>query len=107
MTKEAYFEMCEVLETEPVPEEIPIEFSDLHSEVQEAYLIFNMLQDTYNAMSGTYTGKSYSGIVDIMTLYEVDDPKHTFSLIKTIDYNKIKHSSERAMQESKITKKPP
>jgi hypothetical protein len=39
MTKEQYFEMCEALGTEPDPLEIPIEFDDLHLEVQEAYSI--------------------------------------------------------------------
>lgn len=105
MTKEVYFQMCEDMGTEPVLEEIPVEYGDLHAEVQEAYLIFNMLQDTYNVMSGTYTGKSYSGIVDIMSLYEVDDPKHTFSIIKTIDRYRINASNEKANQQN--TKKPP
>ena len=35
MTKEQYFEMCEMMGSEPVEDEIPVEFDDLYSEVGE------------------------------------------------------------------------
>ena len=85
MTKEQYYEMCDALGTEPDPDEIPVEFEDLHLEVQEAYGIYCMLQDQWDTMNGNYIGKNYSGLLDILALYEVEDKKQVFDIIKRID----------------------
>jgi len=85
MTKESYFEMCEMLNSEPIEAEIPIDFEDLHLDVQEAYSMYVMLQDNWDTMNGTYIGKNYSGLLDILELFEIDDKKTTFTLIRKID----------------------
>jgi hypothetical protein len=77
--------MCEALGTEPKDEEIPVEFEDLPDEVQEAVLVYNMLQDNWDSMSGTYLGKALAGIGDIFDIAQVDDRHTCFSIIQIID----------------------
>jgi hypothetical protein len=85
MSKETYYEICEMFGNDPDPLEVPVEFSDLHSEVQEAFQLYNKLTDMWDSMSGSYMGKNIVGLLDIMELYEVDDKKLSFDIIKTID----------------------
>ncbi len=77
--------MCEMMGSEPIHEEIPVELGDMPLDVQEAYAIYCMLQDNWDTMNGTYIGKNYSGLIDILELYEVDDKKSTFSIIRKLD----------------------
>lgn len=87
MTKETYFEMCEMLGSEPIKEEIPVEYEDLLMDVQEAMGIYSKLRDEWDTMNGVYLGKSYSGILDIFEILEVlpEDRKTVFNLIGMID----------------------
>lgn len=92
MTKEAYFEMCEAMGTEPLDEEIPIEFEDFCLDVQEALGIYQKLRDEWDSMNGIYMGKSYSGILDILELLDVpvEDRRTQFELIGIIDRHRSK-----------------
>ena len=85
MTKEQYFEMCQMLGSEPSEEEIPVEFDDFPLEVQEAYLIYNIISDSWDTMSGTYLGKNMVGVKDIMEIYGIEDARLTLQLINSID----------------------
>ena len=77
--------MCELLGSEPIESEIPVEFDDLHTEVQEAYIIYNVLQDNWDTMSGSYLGKYYTGLQDIFNIYEVEDSKTCLRIIQLMD----------------------
>ena len=92
MTKDAYFEMCEALGTEPVDDEIPIDFEDLYIDVQEAMGIYHKLRDEWDTMSGSYLGKNYVGLVDILELLEVpvEDRRTQYELIGIIDAHRSK-----------------
>jgi len=87
MTKETYFEMCEAIGSEPIEEEIPVEYEDLLLDVQEALDIYYKLRDEWDTMNGNYMGKNYSGIKDIFEILEVpsEDYKTMFNLIGMID----------------------
>jgi hypothetical protein len=87
MTKEQYFEMCELMETEPIESEIPIEQDDFPEAVQQAFQIYYLLRDVWEGMSGTYMGKDFSTIFDFFRLYEVDsrDQLLTLGFIRQID----------------------
>ena len=87
MTKAVYYEMCEALGTEPVDEEIPIDYEDFCLDVQEALGIYQKLRDEWDTMNGNYMGKIYGGILDIFTILEVpvEDHKTMFNLIGIID----------------------
>ena len=90
MTKDAYFEMCEALGSEPNEEEIPVEYADLCIDVQEALGIYYKLRDEWDTMNGNYMGKNYGGILDIFTILEVpvEDHKTVFDLISIIDLHR-------------------
>jgi hypothetical protein len=87
MTKDSYYEMCEMLGNEPIESEVPIEFEDFSFEVQQALNAYRMLRDEWDTMSGTYLGKSLIGIKDILEATEVDPSEHKFiiMLIRMID----------------------
>lgn len=87
MTKDAYFEMCEMLGSEPIDSEIPVDYTDFPITVQQAFSIYSKLRDEWDYMNGVYLGKSYNGILDILILLEVpvEDRKTMFELITLID----------------------
>lgn len=87
VTKDSYFEMCEMLGEEPVEENIPIEFDDFPVEVQQALLVYKMMRDDWDSMAGIYLGKSFIGISDLMDTIEIEscDKKFITSLIRIID----------------------
>lgn len=100
MTKESYYELCEMLNSQPLESEIPVEYGDLPIDVQEALDIYYKLKDEWDTMNGMYLGKNYSGLSDIFDILGVEDKKTMFNLIGTID----KHRSE-AIEESKSKEK--
>lgn len=87
MTKEAYFEMCEMLGSEPVESEIPVEFDDFPLEVQQAFNAYRMLRDEWDTMNGNYLGKSLIGVKDVLEATEIEPVEHKFiiMLIRMID----------------------
>ena len=90
MTKEAYFEMCEALGSEPIDSEIPIDYSDLPVDAQEALQIYNKLRDEWDGFNGIYMGKNYAGILDIFNILDVpvEDRRTMFELINMIDLHR-------------------
>lgn len=92
MSKDAYFEMCEMLGTEPIEEEIPVEFEDFCLDVQEAFGIYQKLRDEWDSMNGLYLGKNYSGLIDLLELLEipVEDRRTQYELIGIIDKHRSK-----------------
>jgi hypothetical protein len=102
MTKEAYFEMCEMLGNEPIEDEIPVEFDDFPYEVQQAFMVYRMLRDEWEGMNGIYLGKSLTGIKEILDVCEIDvqDYKTMLMLVQTIDAIRqeqinIKHQNKK------------
>jgi hypothetical protein len=87
MTKEAYYEMCEALGTEPIEEEIPVEVDDFPDEVQEAIGLYYKLRDEWDTMNGVYMGKSYVGLSDILDIMEVpfQDRKYVLEWVSVMD----------------------
>ena len=90
MTKDHYFDMCEMLNSEPIEEEIPVELGDLPLDVQEAYDVYTMLQDSWEYMSGSYTGKNYTGLGDILDILEVEDKKTILQILEILDRKRTK-----------------
>ena len=87
MTKETYFEMCEMMNQAVVETEIPIEFDDFALEVQQAFSVYRMLRDEWDTMNGHYLGKSLIGIKDLLEATEVElqDQKFITMLVRLID----------------------
>jgi hypothetical protein len=97
MTKQQYFEMCEQLGSEPLEEEIPIEYEDLPLEVQEALQLYNTLQDSWDYMGGNYIGKDLSYFGTILDLYEVprEDRRSLYELVIYIDQLRAKQIQDK------------
>lgn len=101
MTKEAYFEMCEMLGSEPLDEEIPLELDDFPWLVQQAFVIYGMLSDIWEGMSGSYLGKDYSLLFNLFDLYGIDSAEEKLlatDFIKQIDAvrSKILYEKQKA-----------
>jgi len=93
--------MMEQLGEEPKPEEIPPRFEDLLHEAQEAWIIYNSLQDVWEGMSGTFMGKNKAGLFDLFKAYEVEHIKEVISLISTIENEYMRYYMEQQKQRSK------
>ncbi len=106
MTKEAYFEMCEALGSEPIESEIPIDYSDLPDEIQYAFGIYGKLRDEWDGFNGVYLGKNFNGILDIFTLLDVpvENRRSLFELISIIDAHRSNAIAEA--KEAKKSEKP-
>lgn len=101
MTKEAYFEMCEMLGSEPLDEEVPLELDDFPWLVQQAFAIYGMLSDIWEGMSGSYLGKDYSLLFNLFDLYGIDSAEEKLlatDFIKQIDAvrSKILYEKQKA-----------
>lgn len=105
MTKDAYYEMCEALNSEPKEEEVPVEYEDLATEVQEALFVYSKLKDEWDGMNGVYLGKSYNGLVDIFRILNISEKyyRDIFELIIVIDRARSKALEAK---KPKNTKKP-
>jgi len=111
MTKDTYYQMCEALGNPPVESQIPVEFDDFPVEVQTSFELYQVLQDVWEGMSGTYMGKNMSGIDDLFNIYQVpqDEKRFILELIAIIDSERVKQLSEKRKQEEavKSSKSPP
>lgn len=92
--------MCTAMGYEPEEDKIPVEFEDLYTDVQEAFVIYSRLTDRWDGFNGVYLGKDYSGILDMFKLLEVpeEDWKTVFDLLNMIDgfrIEEIRKTTER------------
>jgi len=82
MTKDQYFEMCEMLNSEPVDSEIPVEFDDLLDIVQQALELYSYLPDRWEGMSATFMGKDYSIVFSLFDTYEITEKTEQRIMLK-------------------------
>jgi hypothetical protein len=106
MTVEQYYLMCEEMGWEPKEEEIPVDASTLDFEVQQALMVFNMLPDKFEGMSGTWLGKDFSPLQVFMDVYEIYEQRNVLDYILVVQSEYGKYYSEkqqmnRAMSKSK------
>jgi hypothetical protein len=101
MSKEAYFEMCEALGNEPNEADIPVEFEDFPLEAQQALIVYRMLRDEWDSMSGVYLGKTLIGIQEVLEATEIDqeDRKFITMLVRTIDGVRIQEINNKQKTE--------
>ena len=102
MTKQQYFEMCEMLGNEPVDSEIPVEFDDFTIEVQQAFNVYRMLRDEWDTMNGNYLGKSLIGIKDVLEATEVEQSEQKFIIMLILMIDNVRSdeiNNKKKMQE--------
>lgn len=87
MTKDQYYDMCDMLGNEPVDKDIPVDMGDLLPEVQLAYNIYSLLRPNFDSFSGVYHGKDYSSLNALFVMYDVppEDQREYFKIILILD----------------------
>ena len=82
-----YFEICEQMGSEPIEEEIPVEMEDFPIEIQQVLNIYFKLRDEWDGMSGSYMGKSYAGLGDILDIHGIEraDKEYVLDWLTIID----------------------
>jgi len=73
MTKDSYFEMCEMMGHEPLEEEIPVEVPDFPDLVQQCFVIYGILTDNWDSMGGGYMGKDYGLVFNLFQVYNITE----------------------------------
>ena len=106
MTRDTYFEMCEMLGQEPVESEIPVDFEDFPLLVQQSVHLYQLLEDRWDTMGGGYLGKNYSNVFDFFKLYEVESSEALLMLefMRHIDATRGQLVAEKLKAKSPATK---
>lgn len=101
MTTEQYLMMCEQMGWEPNEEEMPKDPGFLPFDVQMALIVFNVLPDRFEGMSGTWMGKDLSALDVIFKIYDIVDKKSVFEYLLLIqrEYSDY-YSKQQKMRES-------
>ena len=102
MDTEQYLQMCAQMGWEPKEQEMPKDPTHLSYNIQGALVLFNALPDIWEGMSGTWMGKDYSGLMDIMNIYNLDNKKDIFSLLKIAEGEAGKFYAEKAKQKESL-----
>jgi hypothetical protein len=104
MDLDQYLQMCEQMGWEPRDEEMPKDPSHLSYNVQGALILYNALPDIWEGMSGTWMGKDYSGLMDIMDIYQLENKREVFELLKVAEGEASKFYAEKAKQQESLNK---
>lgn len=107
MTSELYYEMCEMMGTEPVESEVPVGFHDLPELVQDYVHIYYLLRDIWDPMGGNYLGKDMSTVFEFFRLYNVEPDEQLFALgvIQQLDSCRSQLIQEKQKQQEALSKK--
>lgn len=90
--------MCEQLEKEPDPDEIPPDLEDFPEEVQQAIITFGKLGDRIVADIG-YLGKDFTSLPLHMDLLNLDNRSIFVETILRLDERLITKSAESMKRE--------
>jgi hypothetical protein len=104
MNADQYFEMCEQMGWEPKEEEIPIDPSTLSMEAQQALLVLNALPDKWEGMSGTWMGKDYAGLEAIFNIYEIEDRRAVFELLRAGESEMSSYYAQKRKEQESLSK---
>tara|TARA_R110000803_G_scaffold150985_3_gene216177 strand:+ start:4018 stop:4320 length:303 start_codon:yes stop_codon:yes gene_type:complete len=96
--------MCEQMGWEPDENQIPIDPSTLSIEVQQTLVLLNALPDKWEGMSGSWMGKDYSGLSAIMDIYEIQDRKDVFELLKLAEQELGKFYTQKQKEQASLSK---
>jgi hypothetical protein len=107
MTQEQYFAMCEQMGWEPRDEEIPLDLSSLSYDSQIAMILFNLLSDRIEGMSGTWLGKEFSSLETFMNIYEVENRRDILDYIMIIhdEYSKYYREQQKVKESQNKAKR--
>lgn len=106
MSKDSYFEMCEMLGQEPVDEDMPVELEDFPELVQQTFTIYSLLSDTWDNMGGGYLGKDYANLFNLLSVFDIEKTEAllVLDLLKYMDSIRGSIISEKIKARSPGTK---
>ena len=74
-------------------------------EVQMAFFIYSLLQDTWDGMNGMYMGKNLAGLSLLLDLYDIDDKRTVVYFLSAIDRERIKTINEEVKRKSEAERR--
>ena len=77
--------MCDQLGQEPDPDQMPPEVGDFPHEIQEAFVVHAMLPDRWDGSSGSYMGKDWAPLNDLLDIQGVEDKRTVCFFLKHIE----------------------
>jgi hypothetical protein len=83
---------------------MPLSIEILPDNCQYALMIFNILPDRVGDMSGLWLGKDFSGLMDIMDIYEIEDKRSVFDLLLICIYEYSEFYEEKRKQQERRLK---
>lgn len=73
--------------------------SDFEGTAQQAFYLFTILPDKIDSMGGVWLGKDFSGIGDILDIYNVTEKREVFDyLVYMIQIAREGYAQERERQ---------
>lgn len=100
ITKDTYITLCEQVGVEPDPNRMPLDYSDFSVEVQVAFFMFNLLEDSYAGLDGTWVGKNWGNIEFYLNTYGVEDKSTTVIIMKLYEEVLLEVLSEKRKAEA-------
>lgn len=89
---------------EPSEEEMPLDAASLDINAQYALILLNNLPDKWEGMSGTWMGKDYSGLAAIMDIYEIENRREVFELLKVAEDELGKYYRQKQKEQESLAK---
>jgi len=85
---------------------MPLDPSEFPVEVQVAFFVFELLEDRWEGMSGSYMGKDWGSVEYLFKLYSIQDQKTVYYLMKLwegvlVEYRATKADRKRKADERK------
>jgi hypothetical protein len=74
-------------------------------EVQMAFFIYSLLQDTWDGMNGMYMGKNLAGLSVLLDIYEIEDKKTLVYFLSAIDRERVKTINEEVKRKSEAERR--
>jgi len=104
MSPDQYIDMCEQMGWEVDENQLPKDPGEFSLECQQALMLLNILPDKWEGMSGTWMGKDYSGLEAIMNIYEIQDRKTVFELLRDAEAELGKYYAQKQKEQNQLSK---
>ena len=89
---------------EPKEEDIPKDPSTFSLEAQQALVVMNALPDNWDGMNGVWLGKDYSGLGDILDIFEISSKREVFELLKICEEELSKYYTQKRKEQEALSK---
>jgi hypothetical protein len=80
---------------------MPVTVDQYPLEVQQAFLIHDLLPDRWDGMSGSYFGKDMSALGSLLDIWEIEDKRTIVYFIKHIEARKVDKINKELEQKRK------